>query len=384
MSNLSKFKILTFIRYFAESLFFPFISLYLQSVGFKTSQIGMMIGLIPLAGLIVNPIYSHFCKSYKITKNTLLVMSLIEAGLVILLTLNNSFGYCLTLLILIAVISSSNFGLIDSLLTKVAIDNSRTFSSIRIFGSTAYMIGSFVALYIARWITYNGLFYIAAGLFAITSFLYFICSSPKEEETKKESGSFKEVISNRLFILYLVFYVLLIGSMQIGDDFFALYITSKGAPDVYYSNTMLGFIFVEIVTMAILSKFSDKIPKMKLFFIGGGVLVLRLVLQAMPFMNVYALIASQLLRGITWAIALFVSSSFVLKILGDKNATRGIMLIMMIQQIYTSLFKFAGGYIIEMIGYANFYLIILIIVVIAYVYYFWFYFNNKQILNQKF
>lgn len=384
MSNLNKFKVLTFIRYFAESLFFPFISLYLQSIGFTTGQIGMMIGLVPLAGLMVNPIYSYFCKSYKITKNALLVMSLVEAVLVILLTLNNSFGYCLTFLILIAITSSSNFGLIDSLLTKVAIDNEKSFSSIRIFGSTSYMIGSFVALYIAQLITYNGLFYIAAGLFVVTSILYFICSSPKEEESKEVKGSFKEVISNKLFMMYLLFYVLLIGSMQICDDFFSLYITSKGAPDVYYSNTMLGFILVEIIAMAIFSKFANKIPKMKLFFVGGGVLVLRLILQSMPFMNVYALIASQLLRGITWAIALFVSSSFVLKVLGDKNATRGIMLIMMIQQIYTSLFKFAGGYIIEAIGYANFYLILLIIVVAVYVYYFWFYFKNKLVLNQKF
>ncbi len=383
MSNLNKFKFLTFIRYFAESLFFPFISLYLKSIGFSTGKIGIMIGLIPLIGLVVNPIYSHFCKSFKITKNALLVMSLIEALIVVLLTLNHNFAYCLTFIIILAICSSSNFGLIDSLLTKVAVDNQKSFSSIRIFGSLSYMIGSFTAGYIADFMGYNILFYFASGCFLATSLVYFTCKAPEEGE-KEVKGSFKEVINNKLFMAYLVFYVLLIGSMQIGDDFFSLYISSKGAPDYYYSYTMLGFIMVEIILMAIFSHFANKLPKMKLFFIAGAVLVIRLILQAIPFMNVYSLIASQLLRGVTWAIALFVSTSFVLKILGDKNATRGIMLIMMIQQIYTSSFKFVGGYIIDRIGYSYFYMILLIIVIITYIYYFWFYFKNKLIINQKF
>lgn len=361
MSNLSKYKIITIIRYFAEALFFPFISLFLSNNGLSTTEIGLIIGLIPLAGLLMNPLYSYLCKTPKVTKTVLAIMSTIEAILITIFVFVSGFVPSLILVVLISITSSSNFGLIDSLLTLVAKQNNKPFSSIRVFGSSSYMVGAFLAGYITKWTSYRVLFIIAAVFFVVVTLVYLLTQSPQmvSDENDINNTRFIDIIKNKSFVLYLLFYVLLIGTMQIGDDYFSLYLQSRGGDASDYSNVMFGFIIVEIMVMLVLSKWGDKLKrKLKLFFVATIVLILRLIIQSIPSIPQWALIVSQLTRGITWGIALYLSTSYVLKLLEDKAATRGIMLIMMINQIFTSLFKLVGGYVIDLIGYAHFYLIL--------------------------
>lgn len=382
MNNLTKYKILAFIRYFAESLFFPFISLYFKNIGRTESEIGIIIGIIPLVGLLCNPIYSRFCKNPKTTKNILTIIGVLESISVIILLFTSNFIMQLIMVIFLSIFSSSNYGMLDSLLTLSAKEHNKPFSSIRIFGSTSYMIGAFIAGYIAKFTSYNFLFVLAVIFFLVTSLILYLVKTPQTKESSNTNISYKGVLKNKVFIIYLIFYVLLIGSMQVADDFFSLYLTSKGAPDYYYSYVMLGYILVEVIIMFILSKYGNKIKnKLSLYFIAIIILIIRLIIQSLPDINITLLIISQISRGITWAIALYLSSTFILKLLGTIQSTRGMMLVMMIQQIFTSLFKFVGGFIIELYGYYILYLILLIITIISliiFIIYYLKYIKNKE------
>lgn len=382
MKNLTKYKMLAFIRYFAESLFFPFISLYFKNIGRTESEIGIIIGIIPLVGLLCNPIYSRFCNNPKNTKNILTIIGILESISVLILLFTTNFSLQLIMVILISIFTSSNYGMFDSLLTLSAKENNKPFSSIRIFGSTSYMIGAFIAGYIAKITSYEFLFILAIIFFVITSIILYLIKTPNILEISKEKTSYKDVLKNKLFIIYLIFYVLLIGSMQVADDFFSLYLTSKGAPDYYYSYVMLGYILIEVIAMFLLSKYGDKIKnKLSLYFIATIILIIRLIIQSFENINITLLIFSQLSRGIIWAIALYLSSTFILKLLGSSQSTRGMMLVMMIQQIFTSLFKFVGGFIIELYGYYILYFILLIITIISliiFIPYYLKYIKNKE------
>lgn len=374
---MTKIKLLTFIRYFAESLFFPFISLYLSSLGYTTSQIGIFIAIIPITSIIMNPIYSIFCKNPTITKRVLMVMSLIEGLLVMLLLKIEVFSGAIVIMILISIVSSSNYGLIDSLIALTCEENACNFSTVRVFGSASYMIGAFFAGYIAKYTSYEVLFIIAASLFLVVSIMYLFVKTPKKADGKVVAPiGYKELFKNKQFIGYLLFYILLIGTMQVGDDFFSIYLKSKGSPDYVYSYVMLGFLLIEVITMTVLNHIKMK-SFLWLYFISASCLVVRLLIQSIPQASVGVLIASQCLRGIIWGIALFVSSRYVVKILGFDSATKGIMLITLCLSVFTSIFKAVGGKLIDMIGYPSFYLILLIISILALVYFCYIYHREK-------
>ncbi|MDE7106036.1 MAG: MFS transporter, partial [Anaeroplasmataceae bacterium] len=141
MKNLTLCKILAFIRFFAEALFFPYISLYFRTQGLDISQIGILIAAIPITAIVCAPIYSRLCTNPQKTRMALLWMSGIEAIFIVGLTFIKSFGLALAGIILISIISSSNYGMIDSLLTLIAEDHGKRYSSVRVYGSTAYMLG---------------------------------------------------------------------------------------------------------------------------------------------------------------------------------------------------------------------------------------------------
>lgn len=382
MKNLTLCKILTFIRYFAEALFFPFISLYFSEVkGFDIEHIGILIAAIPITAILCSPIYSRVCTNPKRTKIALMIMSIIEAGFVVLLLFANHFAFALAGIILLSIISSSNYGMIDSLLTLIAEDNGKRFSSIRIYGSTSYMLGVLFSGIITRQFSYSVSFIIACCLFIGVGILYFFIKTPSHKETQEEKVKLTAILKNKAFIGYLIFYILLIGTMQVGDDFFSLYMESKGGEE-YYSYVSFGFIGVEILTMLLLNRFGKNMS-IQLFFVSLCLLVIRNAVHAIPNTPLWLIIVFQMLRGIIWAIALVLSSTFVSKILGYKLASSGIILVMLGVQIFSATFKLSGGFIIAAVGYSNFYLILLGFSLLAFVYYIFYYRYYKNLAKKQ-
>nr|MDE5546854.1 MFS transporter [Anaeroplasmataceae bacterium] len=346
MKNLTLCKTLTFVRYFAEALFFPYISLYFHSKSLDVAQIGILIAAIPITSIICAPIYTKLCTNPKKTKLALMIMSFIEALFIILLMLANNFIFSLIGIILVSIISSSNYGMIDSLLTLIAEEENKRFTSIRIYGSTSYMLGVLLSGVITKYTSYAVSFYIACSLFILVSVLYFFIRVPQHIE--EEKPRLKEIGTNTFFIGYIFFYVLLIGSMQVGDDFFSLYMESKSGGE-YYNIVSFGFIGIEIITMFLLNKFGDKLG-LKLFFISAILLVIRNIAHGIGGTSLWFIVGFQMLRGVIWAIALYLSSTFVSEILGYRLASQGIIVVMLGVQIFSAIFKFSGGYIIKSIG----------------------------------
>lgn len=372
MKPIGKAKLLLFLRLFGESLCLPYLSLFLLGKGFTQAQIGIIIGLIPLTALICTPVYAKVFDTPKKAKTALSVMGAIEAALVVaLLFFNESLAAVIVLVVFISVTSSSNYGLLDSILGLICSQNGKQFGTVRIFGSIAYMIGSFGAGLVAEAVNYELTFSIAAGLYVLVSVIFLFIKPPVPDDAKETARpSIKSVLTDKRFMGYVLFYVLFIGSMQICDDFYSMYLVSKGNPDYYYSFVMLGFIAVEIVTMLILNKFAK--PELKYLFIACGVLAARLIVQSVPSLPTWALIASQITRGITWGMALYVSTPYIIKVLGFERSTSGIVLCMFFQSIFTSVFKLSGGYIISAIGYPYFYMIFAAVTVVDLIYLFFY------------
>lgn len=375
MKPTTKSKILLFLRLFGESLCLPYISLFLSGKGLTEAQLGIIIGLIPLTALACTPLYAKLFNTPKKAKNALSVMGAIEAALVVaLLFCNGNFAAAIVIIILISVTSSSNYGLLDSLLGLICSESGSKFGTVRIFGSIAYLAGSsfcfgagLLIKNIGGFLLYELTFPFAAAMYVAVSVIFILVKAPEAPEKSGERVTIKSILGNGRFMGYVLFYVLMIGSMQVCDDFYSLYLVSKGNPDYYYSVVMLGFVAVEIATILIMNKLAK--PELKYLFVAGSVLAVRLIVQSLPFLPTWALIASQLSRGITWGITLFVSTPHIIKILGFEKSTTGIVLCWFFLAAFTSVFKLCGGYIISAIGYPYFYTIFAVLAAADLVYF---------------
>lgn len=362
MNSITKARLVLAIRLFGESLFTPYISLFLLGKGFSQSEIGIVLGLIPLTSLICAPIYSKIFNTPRKAKNALAVMSGIECLLVVaLLFFNASLAVVIAIIVAISIVTSSNYGLLDSLLGLICESNKRNFGSVRIFGAISYLVGSLCAGLLTKATSYEVLFTISAVTYIAVSVIFVFVKAPVSDGAKEKTATVKSVLSDKRFMAYVLFYVLFIGCMQVCDDFYSLYLVSKGNPDYCYSYVMLGFVGVEIITMFILNKFAK--PERKYLFMACAVLCVRTVIQSIPGLPAWALIASQVSRGIIWGTTLYVSTPYIINLLGFERSTTGIVLCTFFLSVFTSIFKLCGGYIISAIGYPFFYMIFAVVAI---------------------
>ena len=60
-------RIMTFLRYFADCLFYGYFTLSLMSKGFNESEVGLICAFTPVVALLANPLWNVFSKNANST-----------------------------------------------------------------------------------------------------------------------------------------------------------------------------------------------------------------------------------------------------------------------------------------------------------------------------
>lgn len=369
MSTNFKIKLLTFIRYFGDSFFYPFLAIYLHSLDYGETRIGILVALTPLIGIIVNPLYSKLCKNAKTLKIVLGVIGIIEGLGIIALSLVHSYSLVLAIIITIAITGTSHYGLLDSLSTIYSEFHHINFSNIRVYGSIAYAIGTTLSGFAIEWLGYTFSFGICFFLFVISSILYFTLGEVNNRvEEEKEKRSYKEVFTNEGFMLYFAFYFVLYGTMKTNQHLYGLLTEYRGINNSQFGIIYTSFVLVEAITLVILDKFDKKLKyEHVLFWIALQSIAMYFVNgSSLPTM---VLLIVGLVRGTSYAMLLHVNYKIVVKLVGVRNATIGILLLELAISIFVILGDSIGGYVIEHTTFREYYWILGVLQSLALIFY---------------
>lgn len=361
MENI-KYRILTFVRYLGDSFYYPFIALYLKSRGLVESKIGFIIGLSPLIGVLLNPLYTLICKNFKRTKNVLGIISILEAIAITFISFSTNFTSITICAIFIAIFGACHYGLMDSLVTIYAEVSNKPYSSIRVFGSIAYVIGTMGGGLLIKYISYSWCFIIANFLFIISGIIYLLIN-PIDKEKEELNIKPIEVFKNKSYYLYLIVFVLFMTICFSGDHFFSLFLKSKGFDESQFGFVYSYYVIIETIVMIILTKFKDKLKGDVLIL---AAIVFMLIRQFVNFLdlNIVSIIILSGLRGISVGIFFHVAYTYFLKLLGLRLTTIGIMIANCGQQLGIFLMDNVNGQVIDNYGFKTFYLILVILCVV--------------------
>lgn len=385
MNEVWKVRILTFFRYLGDSLFYPFFSLFLQHRGLLESKIGFILSISPLIGILTNPLYTKICKNYNSTRFVLGAISIAEAVMIGILPLFSNFYLICIITLIIALFGTSHYGLMDSLLTIISSNKKVNYSSIRLFGSSAYIIGTSVGGNIINIFSFNFCFILSSILFIISGILYHLLKPINHESKVVEKVKIRDLFKNKEFVLFLMLYTFLMGTTNAGDYFFSVYLNTRGITSSEYGMIYSYYVIVEVVLLLIFTKMADKINNNKLLIIASFLLGCRMLINGM-YASLPVVIALSGLRGITYAILLHVSFQTVFKIVKEKYATTGIMLITLGQSIFVLIFNNVNGNLIEKTNtYKYYYLLMfmfsIIALVLAIIRYYQVDIKNKKLLK---
>lgn len=381
--QLRRLKLLFFIRYLGDSFFFSFLQLFLAYKSLSESDIGFINSLRPMLVLFMNPFFGFISKDVNMNRKIMRIITIIEGVLIAFITKFDAFIILTILVTLISMLDSPFYSLLDGFSVSFTHIHNNKYSNLRILGSLAYVFGNIIGGLTIDYFGYEITFFISA-LFMISTGLMVFFIKPLDlsniEKTNSTKSGFKDILKNHKFYIYLVIYIGIVTTSGIGDNFISLYFLENGLGSKEYGLIASLMIIVEVITMFIYNRFSSKRLGSNLYFIIGITYALRSICIGLN-LPLYITIPASLLRGVAWGLILCIHVNQLRSIVGTKNITNALFLLVLISSIIQMVSLNVAGNLLETKGYAFVYFYLAIITLITSI--FALFYNKLSKKNQK-
>lgn len=347
-TKILKYKIIYYIRYSADAFFYPFIFLYLSSLGYTNKDLGWILMLLPLVGVFINPIWLLFSKNVNQNKKFLIIFSVCEGLLIILLThLNFSIYWIFLIMFSISIFSRPYYILMDGYSVEFCSQIKYEYTKLRIFGSIAYAITTISAGFIINYLGYVIPFHISAILFIITGIVFLSVDKLNidEENLVNVQPNYRELFTNKSFWKFLILCVFWSSVQFASDTYLPGYFT-----DIYnvsnstYGIIIFGYFLTEVVLMFIFSMLSHKLNTRIIITIGILSNFIRYLVYYMQPSLINVIIFTQL-RGLSLACYLFMFFKILRQKVHAKNITLANIVISSVMSLVNVLITVIGGYV---------------------------------------
>ncbi len=302
------FKIIYFFLFFGTATIGGMLIPFLQYKGFEPIQIGSLISLYTLIGLIGLFSVGYFCDKLKTIKKVLLPSLIITTITGSITVLFNKGAIFYIGFFLMGLFSAMLGSLCDSWVMESDENTKVKFGNIRAFGSVGWAFGVLSVGFIISNFGYKYVTFLYIGTLLVAAFASF----KLKDVIKNSSGSisFKPLLNNKDYIFTII--TLLI--ICIGFRGY-LQLIPYGIARAGGNTSNLGvFNFIcsvsEIAMMILSNKIMHKLSPDKLLILSPiGILIQMLVLYFVP--NIYAIYLSGVLQVFTYPIILIVGRTMI-------------------------------------------------------------------------
>ena len=362
----NKYKMLATIRYLGDGLFYPFFALYLRSREMTEAHIGFILSISPLLAILMNPIYSKICKKPKDTKNVLMLITILEGLCIASIAFIKDFYIISAITLLMAIFGACHYGLMDALTALYADQAKINYSSIRLFGSAAYIVATTIGGILCN-TSFKLSFILSGVLFIVSGAIYHILMPMEVEEIDEaqdnnKDNSFIVVLKSKELWFFGLIYMLLLGTTKITDNFFSVYLESRGLGAKEYGLIYSYFVLFEVISLIVFDKLLKKKADTYLWFLISCICLITRTLVNYLYLPIIVVVLITCLRGFGYAIILHITFAKAIDIVGEKASTKAIMFLTLLYSIFVFAFNNIGGIVIEEYSYKTFYMMGIIIV----------------------
>ena len=383
--QINKINFIYILSFFGDALFSPFLALYFSSLDIGETKKGFLLALIPLATLIGSMIYGKF--SSKMKRNLLIIRILVIMQLIAMSIIGFVSSYYLVagFVVVFALHNNTFFSFQDGIAVKITNKENKIYANTRLFGTLGYFIGSVIGGKLIDLTSFGIVFLIAGIIYAFVELLFFLIK-PFEEEKKEEDKeiiTFKNVLSNKQYVYYLIFYILVLGTWHIEESYVSIMFKNQGLTTSMWGYVYAFQILIEMIVIYFVNKFLKNKQKHHLILmIAIAIILVRsIVLSFSIYLWVQVIIVSSL-RGLAWGLFLSSHMETIKSILPKDLITKAILIFAISSNIFITVGNYLAPYIYQKISFNGMFLILLIIQLIGASIYF-ITFNVKTIKKKK-
>ncbi len=355
------------------ALFSSMISVYLIGKGYAASQVSMCISIASLAAMVTQPIIGGLTDKFGMRAVNLAMFGL-TCGAAALFVVSPGFW------ITVGAYSLMNLLLngLNPTIERMATSSPYSYGSVRTWGTIGFATGTQLT-----GIVYSGIGPEAPYIFVIVAVLLAILgfwgTNPRIAETESaniedtaegeepaEGSSIKDVLTNKLFLFYLILQILFSAVTGAAYSFTPAALTDYLGMEASTASTVLAVAALcEIPILLLSSKFMDKVPNKILLLIAFG----AAMLQVLPF----ALgLPFPIVIGITFLakhppaiLNIMTNMKVVNTIVDPRQQITGLALVKTCQSLGMIISNNIGGRIVDAAGYPPMFMFLLGIIAVA-------------------
>ncbi len=368
--------------YWWAACFGSYLTVFLQSIGWRTTQVGIMNSINSAVGIVSTPFWGTLSDKIKSIKKILLPVIIASA---ITFALIPMMDYKIAgISILFIVVPISGFfrvpvnSLIDNWTVRACNKEGLHFGAIRSFGSVSFGIIGMILGYVVPKINEAHpnrgtiLTFFGYGFFMIA--LLFVIASIKEDLGNTDSGrkhlkfremNFGALFRNYYYITYLI-YAMLIQVPLACVYSFQPYLLKE----LNINTGMIGYLtgfkaFIEVPMLLLMDKVRNKVPLYYLLFGSGVLYMVEALFYSYSTNFIGIMFIGGVLQGLAGGLHIAAGSNYVATLApADLKATAQTLNGSMVS-IAGMIGNVIGGIITDRIGVRAFYRICAIIILIA-------------------
>jgi|GEM_PF-5036775 Major Facilitator Superfamily. len=309
------FYIYYLIVYFGLGVLMTFLSVFFRAeTPLEPSQITMMMSFVPLVSFVSQNFFAYLSDKTQKYKTVLMAVMLTTVVTCLMLSFGakaDQIFVVIGLYFLFAFFYPAHGVLTENFTLQYAKNTHKPYGRIRLFGSAGYAIAGQVAGFITDQFGLTIIFYIYAICIFIP--MLFVPKFPEIEASKKEQteeehhkneGIYKQLFANKKFVLIMCCSFLILGTMQVTNTFFGLYITEYANLSLtFLGTTTLISAGTEIPMMFFSNKLIDKFGVYKILALGAILNSLRFLVYFLFPHNVVAIILVTCTHGVGYGAA---------------------------------------------------------------------------------
>ena len=350
-NNVKRVNLAFFILYFADALVSPFLALFFLEIGITGIKQGILLALIPLSNLLGNLLYGKL--SFNLKRNLRLASLLCFIQLIVMSFYGflTNFGFLIVFTIIFSLHNSPSFSLTDGIGCKYNDLEHKKYAITRMFGSLGYLVSVFVGGILIDFIDYKYVFLIASLLFAFAGVIFFFMEPKEETVLEKKKISYKEVLLNKLFLIYLFSYILVLGAWNIGEAYISTYLKANGLGVKEWGYCYAGQIVFEVLIILIGQKIINENNKNKFLYLSYILMIIRSFVLFTPLNLITKILIELPLRGIAWGIFLSCHMDLVKRLLKVDLVTKGVTALVIVVNIFNTICEYIVPYIFKDLSY---------------------------------
>lgn len=332
-------------------ILYSFMPIYLDNIGFRSSQIGILMALSPVLAVILQPFIGVYVDRSSSKNAMLILLTLGTVGSILLFPLSQAYLYVLVIGTILAIFQAAHMPIFETITLEALEKIGKSYGPVRLAGTISYSIVS-ILVGIFMKLDIKSIFYITAAIGILNILSSYLLPKIKGHQSEGSRVSFRELFRDKLLIVLMFFSMIAQLAISFYQNFFPIYFVSIGG-----THGALGVLYFigamsELPFLLKADKIIEKLGIQKTLILSMVIIGLRFLL--LFFIKTPAwFYPVSLLNGLTFIVFTFSLAVYINNTAKKELRATGQTIHGFAMAVGRILGSVCGGYFVEWFGLLN-------------------------------